>query len=173
MRYNVSIMTDLQEDSHSTGVNLRDVLETDLDIFFEQQQDPQANYMAAFTAENPADKNAFTIKWAKILGDKTFVKRTILYDGKVAGHIIKFEQFGEPEISYWIGKEFWGQGVATRALALFLDVVAQRPLFARAAKDNIASICVLQKNGFTIIGEGKGYANARSEEIEEYILKLN
>ena len=128
--------------------------------------------MAAFTAENPADENAFTIKWAKILGNHSIIPRTILYGGQVAGHIVKFEQFGESEISYWIGREFWGQGVATRALALFLDVVRERPLFARAAKDNIASLRVLHKNGFTIIGEGRGYANARGQEIEEYILKL-
>ena len=126
---------------------------------------------AGFTAENPADENAFTIKWAKILGDETIVKRTILCDGRVAGHIVKFEQFGEPEISYWIGKAYWGRGVATHALALFLEVVQERPLYARVAKDNIASTRVLQKNGFTIIGEGKGYANARGEEIEEYILR--
>jgi len=165
-------MTEPREDSHSGNTGLRDILETDLEIFFEQQQDPQANYMAAFTAENPADENAFTIKWAKILGDENIVKRTILYDGRVAGHIVKFEQFGEPEISYWIGKAYWGRGVATRALALFLEVVQERPLYARVAKDNIASTRVLQKNGFTIIGEGKGYANARGEEIEEYIVKL-
>ena len=166
-------MTNRRPGSHTGAIELRDILEQDLEIIFSQQQDPQANYMAAFTAENPADENAFTIKWAKILGNGTFVKRAILYDGRVAGHIVKFEQFGEPEISYWIGKEYWGRGVATRALALFLEVVQERPLFARAAKDNAASIRVLQKNGFTIIGEGKGYANARGEEIEEYILKLN
>ena len=172
MRYNKSIMTNRRPGSQTGAIDLRDILESDLDIFFSHQQDAEANYMAAFTAENPADENAFTIKWAKILGNGTFVKRTILYDGQVAGHIIKFEQFGEPEISYWIGKEHWGQGVATRALALFLEVVQERPLFARAAQDNAASTRVLQNNGFKIIGEGRGYANARGEEIEEYILKL-
>jgi RimJ/RimL family protein N-acetyltransferase len=153
-------------------VTLRDVLESDLDIFFIQQQDPQANYMAAFTTENPADENAFTIKWAKILGAKTFLNQTILYNDQVAGHISHFEQSGKTEITYWLGREFWGQGVATRALGLFLELAEKRPLYARAAKDNIASTRVLQKNGFTIIDEDKGYANARGEDVEEYILIL-
>jgi RimJ/RimL family protein N-acetyltransferase len=159
-------------DPDQGSVTLRDILLADLDTFFVQQQDPQANYMAAFTAENPADQNAFTIKWAMILGDESFIKQTILYDQQVAGHIIRFEQFGEPEITYWLGREFWGKGVATRALALFLELVEERPLFARVVKDNIASLRVLQKNGFTIIGEGKGYANARGQEVQEYILSL-
>jgi RimJ/RimL family protein N-acetyltransferase len=152
-------------------VTLRNILLTDLNTFFVQQQDPEAYYMAAFTAENPADENAFIIKWAMILGDESFIKQTILYGQQIAGHIIRFEQFGEPEITYWIGRKFWGKGVATRALALFLEIVQERPLFARVVKDNIASLRVLQKNGFTIIGEGKAYANARGQEVEEYILK--
>jgi RimJ/RimL family protein N-acetyltransferase len=159
-------------DPEQGSVTLRDILLPDLDIFFVQQQDPEANYMAAFTAENPADENAFIIKWAMILGDESFIKQTILYDKRVAGHIVRFEQLGEPEISYWIGREFWGKGIATRALALFLRLAEERPLFARVVKDNIASLRVLQKNGFTIIGEGKGYANARGQDVEEYILKL-
>ena len=153
-------------------ITLREIRETDLDTFFIHQQDPQASYMAAFAAEHPADENAFIIKWAMILGDEHYIKQTILYDNHIAGHIIRFEQFGEPEITYWIGREFWGKGVATRALAMFLEIVQERPLFARVVKDNIASLRVLQKNGFTIIGEGKAYANARGEEVEEYILKL-
>ena len=153
-------------------VRLRPIRETDLDTFFAHRQDPEANYMAAFTGANPADESAFTIKWAKVLGAEGYIKRTILFDGRVAGHIVKFEQFGEPEVSYWLGREFWGKGIATRALALFLEIVSERPIFARAAKDNAASIRVLEKNGFKIVGEGKAFSNARGVDVEEYILKL-
>jgi RimJ/RimL family protein N-acetyltransferase len=153
-------------------VSLRDIQESDLDTFFAQQQDTEANYMAAFTTEHPADENAFTIKWAKMLGGHTFINQTILYDSQIAGHISRFEQHGQGEITYWLGREYWGKGVATRALALFLELVQERPLYARTAQDNIASLRVLQKNGFIITGEAKGYANARGEEIEEYLLTL-
>jgi RimJ/RimL family protein N-acetyltransferase len=154
------------------GVILRDTTEDDLPIFFEQQLDPDANYMAAFTARDPTDKDAFTAHWAKILGDHTKINKTILLNERVAGYVACFEQFGEREVCYWIGKEYWGRGIATKALSDFLGYVKVRPLYARVAKDNIASLRVLEKCGFTISGEDKGFSNARGEEVEEFILKL-
>lgn len=151
---------------------LRDVTEDDLLIFFEQQLDPAANHMAAFTAKDPADRDAFAAHWAKILGDETITIKSIIFEGQVVGHVASFEWFGKPEVTYWIGKEYWGQGLATQALAQFLGHVKTRPLYAAAAKDNIASLRVLQKCGFTIVGYGKAFANARGEEIEEVMLKL-
>ena len=76
-----------------------------------------------------------------------------------------------PEVTYWLGKSYWGQGIATQALTAFLDMVQVRPIFARVAKDNPASRRVLEKCGFTVCGEGRGYANARGTEIEELILR--
>ena len=160
--------------NYVTGeVLLRDVEEADLPIFFDQQLDPDANRMAAFTARNPADRAAFMAHWARIMGDETITKRTIVVDGQVAGNVASFEQLGEREVGYWIGKRFWGKGVATRALSAFLREVRVRPLFARVARDNIASLRVLQKCGFTICGEDKGFSQARGEEVEELILKLS
>jgi RimJ/RimL family protein N-acetyltransferase len=86
--------------------------------------------------------------------------------------VLSIEQFGEREVSYWIGKEYWGRGIATKALTLFLEELKVRPLYARAAKDNVASLRVLAKCGFKVVGEDRGYANARGAEIEEYVLKL-
>jgi RimJ/RimL family protein N-acetyltransferase len=92
------------------GVLLRDTTEDDLPILFEQQLDLDANYMAAFTSRDPTDKDAFTAHWAKILSDHTKINKTILFNEQVAGYVACFEQFGESEISYWIGKEYWGRG---------------------------------------------------------------
>lgn len=162
----------MENQTSTNGILLRDIAEADLPIFFDYQLDPEANHMAAFTAKNPADRDAFTAHWAKILGDDTNMAKTILFDGQVAGNVLSFEQFGEPEVSYWIGKPFWGKGIATRALIEFLNHITTRPLYARAAKDNSASIRVLEQCGFTIVGEDKGFSNARGEEVEEWILKL-
>jgi RimJ/RimL family protein N-acetyltransferase len=158
----------------TSDVLLRDVTEGDLPIFFNQQLDPAANRMAAFTAKDPADSAAFTAKWAKILGDKSSTNRTILFGGQVAGSIGAFVApwSGQREVTYWIGREFWGKGIATKALAVFLSAVTARPLYARAAKDNIASLRVLEKCGFTITGYERGFANARGEEVEEVVLEL-
>lgn len=156
----------------TSSIRLREISKSDLPIFFDQQLDPEANYMAAFTAKDPADRAVFTEHWAKILADETITIRTILFEGLVAGHIVSHGWFGEPEISYWIGREFWGRGITTRALSEFLVQLADRPLYARVAKDNQASIRVLDKCGFEHSGEDKGYSNARGEEVEEFILKL-
>ena len=155
----------------TTYILLRDVTESDLSIFFEQQLDHNANYMAAFTRKNPADENTFMAHWRKILGDETIAIKTILFDGHVAGHILRHEWFDEPEVSYWIGKEYCGKSIATKALSEFLKHVNSRPLYARVAKDNIASTRVLEKCGFRICGEDKGFSNARGEEVKEFILK--
>jgi RimJ/RimL family protein N-acetyltransferase len=159
--------------SSTSGILLRDVTDDDLSTFFEQQLDPTANHMAAFTAKNPADRQAFNAHWAKILADDSIIKKSILFEGQVAGHILSFEQFGKPAVSYWIGKEYWGKGLATKALAAILKDLKVRPLYARAAKDNIASLRVLEKCGFAISGEDKGLSNARGEQVEEFILKLD
>jgi len=158
----------------TSDVMLRDVSERDLEIFFEHQRDPAANHMAAFTAKDPADRTAFTAKWAKILGDDSITKRTILFDGKTAGSVSAFVApwSGNLEVTYWIGREFWGKGIATKALALLLSAVKTRPLYARAARDNFASLRVLEKCGFSIVGYERGFACARGEEIEEVVLEL-
>jgi RimJ/RimL family protein N-acetyltransferase len=158
----------------TSDVLLRDVTEADLPIFFEQQRDPAANQMAAFTAKDPADREAFTAKWAKILGDDTVTKKAVLVNGQVAGSVSSFVApwSGQLEVTYWVGREYWGRGIATKALTEFLGHLKARPVYARAAKDNIASIRVLAKCGFTISGHDKGFANARGEEVEEVVLRL-
>jgi RimJ/RimL family protein N-acetyltransferase/GNAT superfamily N-acetyltransferase len=156
-------------------IDLRHVIEDDLSTFFQQQLNPEANQRAAFAAVNPADKNAFGRKWDKILGDETITKRTILFDGDVAGSIVAFVApwSGKLEVSYWLGREYWGLGIATSALRQFLASLKTRPLYARAAKDNVASIRVLEKCGFKITGHSTGFAAERGGDIEEVTLELS
>jgi len=125
--------------------------------------------MAAFPSR---DRESFMAHWAKILGDATIDKQTILYDGQVAGNIVCFEQSGERDVGYWIGKPYWGKGIATEALSAFLGQVKPRPLYARVAKHNIASIRVLEKCGFTITGEDT-FSEEGGQVMEEFILKLD
>ena len=90
----------------------------------------------------------------------------------IVGSIAKFVMNGEAEITYWIDRNFWGQGIATKALKEFLTVETVRPIFGRVAFDNFASQKVLEKCGFVKIGSDKGFANARQAETEEFIYKL-
>ena len=126
-------------------VRLRMVVEDDLPIFFEHQRDPEANAMAAFASR---EREAFMAHWHKIMGGRTNILRTILFDGMVAGNIVSWESAGEHNVGYWIGKEFWGSGIATEALRQFLVEVPDRPLYAHVIKHNLASQRVLEKCGF-------------------------
>jgi RimJ/RimL family protein N-acetyltransferase len=166
-----------REGSHmenTPSIVLREVIVSDLPLFFDQQLDPEANWMAAFTRKDPADRDAFMAHWTKILKDETSTIQTILFNGRVAGSVSSYVDEDEHlEITYWIGKPYWGKGIATRALSAFLEQNKIRPLYARAAKDNVGSLRVLEKCGFTRIGEGRGFSEVRGEEVEEFLLRLD
>lgn len=153
-------------------VSLRNVRDSDIVTFFEHQLDPVARHMAAFTSTAAGDWDAFVERWEKIQSDKSIMSRAIIFEGQVAGNIISFERYGEREVGYWLGREFWGKGIATEALSQFLEELTMRPLHARVAKDNVASRRVLEKCGFKLEREAKSFANARGEETGEYVMRL-
>jgi RimJ/RimL family protein N-acetyltransferase len=152
----------------SPSILLRDVIESDLPILFEQQLDPEATAMAAFPAR---EHDAFMAHWKKIMADEKVILKTILYNDQIAGSIVSWEMFGEREVGYWIGKEFWSRGIMTQALAEYIRIVQTRPLMAHVARHNIGSRRVLEKCGFVVIGEDK-YTNPAGVEVEEFVLKL-
>lgn len=138
----------------SNELRLRNIEPDDLPIFYEQQLDVDATRMAAFPAR---DRAAFDAHWEKsILGNPAAIKQTILVDAQVAGNIGSWPQDGLRLVGYWIGKEHWGKGVATHALAAFLHLVIERPLHAHVVKHNVSSIRVLEKCGFSLEREGSG-----------------
>lgn len=129
---------------------LREVELQDISIFFEQQNDPVASAMAAFPSR---DRAAHDVHWAKILADDSLIARTIVEDGRVVGNIGSWVADGERGVGYWIGRAYWGRGYASRALADFVADVRERPLYARVVEHNVASMRVLAKSGFLVVGE--------------------
>ncbi len=156
--------------SPTAPVVLREVTEDDLPIFFDHQRDPEAIHMAGFPAR---ELDAFMAHWTKIMADDTLVLRTILVDGEVAGNVVCFGPPDEREVGYWIGQAFWGKGIATAAVSAFLGQVTARPLFAHVVKDNVGSIRVLEKCGFTVAEQVTEFSEQRGEELEAVILKLD
>lgn len=128
--------------------------------------------MAAFTPEDPDDGEAFLKKWTKILGNEECTKKTILVDGEIVGSVLTFVLEGDVEVTYWLGRKYWGRGIATQALACLLREVETRPLFGRTAEDNKGSARVLERNGFVLSGTENSHANARGKEIKELIYRL-
>ncbi|WP_033338198.1 GNAT family N-acetyltransferase [Catenuloplanes japonicus] len=154
-------------------VALRPVRDADLDTLFALMRDPESVRMAAFTAKDPGDRAAFDAHMARIRASPDADNRAVTLDGRLVGSIAAFVLDGDTEVTYWIDRSFWGQGIASRALALLLDSVPVRPVLARAASDNAGSLAVLRRAGFTVIGTDTGFANARGTEIEETILRLD
>ena len=146
---------------------LRDVEEEDLPILFEYQREPEANRMAAWPAR---DYDAFMTHWhTKVLGNSSAKKKTIVVGGEVVGNIGSWEQDGKRLVGYWIGKAYWGRGVATVALTEFVaDHEQTRPVYAYVATHNVGSIRVLEKCGFVRVGE----AVAGHDGVEEVLMQL-
>jgi RimJ/RimL family protein N-acetyltransferase len=154
-------------------LTLREVQDEDLTLLFEQWADPVAVHMAAFTAPDHMDRDAFERRWSRLRADDTVINRAVVDDDGVAGTIGSWGEAGEREVTYWIGRSHWGKGIATGALEAFLTVDRSRPLHARVASDNVASRRVLEKCGFRVIATDRGVAEARSAEIEELVLRLD
>ncbi|MGO4258240.1 GNAT family N-acetyltransferase [Marmoricola sp. RAF53] len=150
-------------------MRLRAVEDQDLEVFFDHQADPLAVEMAAFPARG---RDQFAAHWAKVRADETLVTRTVVADGRVAGYIGSWPQDGQQLLGYWIGREFWGRGVATRALALLVDEVRVRPLHAQVAAHNAGSIRVLEKCGFRRDPVQEAGAAAPADGIEELVFVL-
>ena len=151
-------------------VHLRRVEDRDLELFFDHQADPLAVEMAAFPAR---DRDRFFAHWAKVRADSANVVRTIVADGQVAGNIGSWQDAGQQLLGYWIGREWWGRGVATRALALLIDELPVRPLYAHVVAHNVGSIRVLEKCGFERDRAEEATAAAPDDGVEELVFMLN
>ena len=153
-------------------VALRPVEVSDFDAIFEQMRDSESVRMAAFTAEDPSDRGAFDAHMAKIVASPENRFQVIVRDSRLVGTIGSYIWDGATEVTYWIDRAWWGQGIATEALSLLLAEIADRPIRARVASDNARSLRVLQKAGFHPIGTEVSFAPGRAAEIEETILEL-
>lgn len=153
----------------SPTIRLRPITPADLPLIYQQQLDPESNRIAV---SNPRTPEAFAAHWAKVLDNPTLTTRAILADEVFVGTIGCFKLDGLDAVGYWLDRAHWGKGIATRALALLLAEVPTRPLHARAAATNIASIRVLQRNGFVITGHHLAPATDRFPACKEALLTL-
>ncbi|MCW5876510.1 MAG: GNAT family N-acetyltransferase [Anaerolineales bacterium] len=151
-------------------VSLRQVQDGDLPILYEYQRDPEAVRMAAFPAREHAD---FMAHWAKVHANPENIHLAILLDGQVVGSIMSWVMEGQREVGYWVGRAFWGRGVASEALRQLLAQLLERPLYAHTARHNYGSMRVLEKCGFARVGQSKGVLNVDGELVEEIVFRLD
>lgn len=153
-----------------SGVSLRRVIESDLAVFYEHQRDAQAVAMAAFPSRQ---REPHMLHWRKIMANPSNTLRTVVFESAVAGNMVSWDAADGREVGYWIGREFWGRGIATRALGLFLGEVLIRPLFAHVARNNLASRRVLEKCGFAVTGAVGVLQEPGAEPVAELVLRLD
>ncbi|MFL5681063.1 MAG: GNAT family N-acetyltransferase [Chloroflexota bacterium] len=145
----------------AADVRLREVTPDDVPVFFAQQRDSIAVALAVVPSR---EWEPFSARWADIVADPSITKQTIAVDDVASGHLVSWsDEEGRRWVGYWLARELWGRGIATRALAAFLPLIAERPLFADVAPGNIGSRRVLEKNGFVVI----------STTQEEILLRLD
>jgi RimJ/RimL family protein N-acetyltransferase len=155
------------------AISLRPLTTADLDAVFEQMRDPEAVRMAAFVARDPDDRVLFDRHMHQLLTDPTITVLGVVCGDELVGTVGAFVAEGDLEVTYWVDRAWWGRGVATRALALLLEDVTDRPVHGRVAADNLASRRVLEKAGFRAVGTEVAFASARGAEIEEVVLRLD
>ncbi len=129
--------------------------------------------MAAFTSADQSDRRAFLNRMSRLRADTSVLHLVIDVDGAAAGTIGFFRIDDQPEVTYWVDRAQWGKGIASAALQILLAEIAERPLYGRAASDNVGSLRVLEKAGFRRVGVDRGFATGRGEEIEETIMRLD
>ncbi len=142
------------KDSNAQKVTLRRLVESDLPIFFEHQNDKGAEAMVGLPSRSRDD---FFDHWQKVMANETILLSTILFEDQIAGYLCSFiKEADEREVGYQLGREFWGRGVATRALQLFLPLIPYRPLYGVTPTHNIGSQKVLTRSGFVLLSEADG-----------------
>lgn len=159
------------------NIVLREVEDADLHAFYSYLQDPQAQAMASSSVEDGSDPQAFDAYWARLRRSPTAVMRTIALaddpEHGVLGHIERFDDDDRPYVRYWVDRDYWGRGIGTTALRKFLDeVVPDRPIYARQNRSNEASLVVLKRNGFKLVGQDTGYDAMRGRMLDDIILRL-
>jgi hypothetical protein len=140
-----------------------DVNADDLPVFFRAPAEPGGEPEAAFQPrkgglhgphEDPADE--------------TNITKPILFNGEAATSSACAVR--RTRVGYWIA-DFWGQGIATQALGSF----GRNPVASalRRCCNNLGSRRVLEKCGFTVLGEDRFSYGTPEEEFEEFTLILN
>jgi len=81
---------------------------------------------------------------------------------------------GGLEIGYWVGKQYWGLGIATKAIQHLLAgdyFPTSEPVFAKVMAENIGSQRVLGKAGFSFYKEGVVSKSGQAISAKFYVLE--
>ena len=99
------------------------------------------------------------------------LKETNEFIGEISLHIDDKKRIAQ--LAYWIGEPFWKNGFVTEAIKAILIFGFEKLdldlIFATCDEENIASIRVLEKNGFHLEGIRKRAVIKNSVIMDDYI----
>jgi RimJ/RimL family protein N-acetyltransferase len=168
-----------RREGRADAITLRPIVPADLPALFEIQTDPEGNLMAG---TKPRTREVFFAAWERNFRDPGVNSRVIEIDGErrgggsgleVVGSISRFQADGHDCVGYWIARAHWGEGIASRALVMFLGEERRRPLHATTASTNDPSRRILEKCGFRCVGLRMGEETERfvAREIADFVLE--
>lgn len=111
-------------------------------------------------------------------GDTRATYYAIEVDGRLAGGIgvepYSDERGGAAAFGYWLGRAYWGRGIATEAARMLADEALGSGRFRRLEAfvfaENLASARVLEKCGFTREGRLQGFYLDRDGKVCDAVL---
>lgn len=105
-----------------------------------------------------------------------FVYPVLLHDGSNIGYVQAVPLQDGYEVGYHIAKPHTGKGYATEALTAFLPVIMEKlgidSIYGVCHGENLPSLRVLEKSGFTLDYKGISPYQGKSQEILRYRLTL-
>ena len=144
---------------------------------YENSQDDDIRRFVPDEVYNSVEEARETIEFLMSQYESTdgpFVYPIITNDGgKNIGYVqlckLEHDKEGAWEIGYHIAKDFTGKGYATEAVKAFLPAMAQKlnlkEVYGICLAENIASVRVLEKCGFTQVYKGMGNYQGKKAEI--------
>ncbi|MCD8084967.1 MAG: GNAT family N-acetyltransferase [Clostridiales bacterium] len=137
-------------------IELKERTEQHVKMYYEKTQDAEIKDLLPSSAKTLEDALRMYMETksesAKSIG------KTIYYNGEYVGDIWCYGLWEEPDamLSYCIfEKKLWGKGIATEAVRLFVEFLRNdyhiKTIGAFTYRNNIASVRVLNKNGFALI----------------------
>jgi len=141
-------------------ITLRDYTKSDIDRLVYLANNENVSRYLSYAFPYPYTK--LDAVWWVETGSvaKDSIAKVIEYRGKFVGGVGITNQKGwkehSAEIGYWIGEEYWGNGIASEALSVMIDLVFSdlkyKKLFAQVLEPNKASMRVLEKCGYGLEG---------------------
>jgi ribosomal-protein-alanine N-acetyltransferase len=115
--------------------------------------------------------------WVEVGSKEGAFVRAITFHGAFCGVIGIYTKEAEyahaAELGYWVAQDYWNQGIASKAVTAFTELVfatteIQR-IYAAVTAPNLASIQVMQKTGYSLEGILRKAVQKQGEFYDEHL----